>query len=32
MAEAMKPPKNYGSMSEAEVKEIYEQAYGKYNG
>jgi hypothetical protein len=28
MWEANRPPKTYGRMSEAEVKEIFEEAYG----
>lgn len=27
LAEAMKPPKMYGDMTEAEVDEIYREAY-----
>lgn len=28
LAEAHKPPKMYGSMTESEVADIYEEAYG----
>jgi len=31
MAEAKRPPKMYGKMSEHEVAEMYEEAYGEWH-
>jgi hypothetical protein len=32
LIEALQPPKNFGDMSEAEVAEIYREAYGNEEG